>query len=72
MWFVDNIDEIFSEFQVRNIEIADTLKTHPYGLREFCFIDLNKITMCSENGNSFEHLNALLKVFEPIINSEDV
>jgi len=41
MWFVDNIDEIFSEFQVRNIEIADTLKTHPYGLREFCFIDIN-------------------------------
>ena len=41
MWFVDNIDEIFSEFQARNIEIADTLRTYPYGLREFAFIDIN-------------------------------
>jgi catechol 2,3-dioxygenase-like lactoylglutathione lyase family enzyme len=41
MWFVDNIEEIFSEFQNRNIEIADTLRTHPYGLREFAFIDIN-------------------------------
>jgi len=41
MWFVDNIDEIFSEFQNRDIEIADTLRTHPYGLREFTFIDIN-------------------------------
>jgi len=29
--------------------------------------DFGKITMCCENGNSFEHLSALLKVFEPII-----
>ena len=41
MWFVDNIDEIFSEFRGRNIEIADTLQTHSYGLREFAFIDIN-------------------------------
>ena len=41
MWFVDNIDEIFSEFRGRNIEIADTLRTHSYGLREFAFIDIN-------------------------------
>lgn len=41
MWFVDNIDEVFSEFQSRGIELADTLRTHPYGLREFCFIDIN-------------------------------
>ena len=41
MWFVDNIDEIFSEFQGRNIEIVDTLRTHSYGLREFAFIDIN-------------------------------
>ena len=41
MWFVDNIDEIFTEFQKRNIEIADALSTHPYGLREFAFIDIN-------------------------------
>jgi catechol 2,3-dioxygenase-like lactoylglutathione lyase family enzyme len=30
MWFVDNIDEIFTEFQKRNIEVVDTLKTHSY------------------------------------------
>jgi len=41
MWFVDNIDEVFTEFQKRNIEIVDTLKTHPYGLKEFAFIDIN-------------------------------
>jgi uncharacterized glyoxalase superfamily protein PhnB len=41
MWFVDNIDEIFSEFQKREIEFADTLKTHAYGLKEFAFVDIN-------------------------------
>lgn len=41
MWFVDNIDEVFSEFQKRDIKIADNLKTHPYGLREFAFVDIN-------------------------------
>ena len=41
MWFVDNIEEIFSEFGERNIEIADGLKIHPYGLKEFAFIDIN-------------------------------
>jgi len=41
MWFVDNIEEIYSEFRERNIEIADALRTHPYGLREFAFIDIN-------------------------------
>ena len=41
MWFVENIAEIFSEFQDRGIEIADALRDHPYGLREFAFIDIN-------------------------------
>jgi uncharacterized glyoxalase superfamily protein PhnB len=41
IWFVDNIDEIFSEFQNRKIEFADPLRTHPYGLREFSFVDIN-------------------------------
>ena len=41
MWFVENINEIFSEFQKRKIEFADTLKTHAYGLKEFAFIDIN-------------------------------
>jgi uncharacterized glyoxalase superfamily protein PhnB len=41
MWFVTDIDEIYAELQGRKIEIADSLKTHPYGLREFAFIDIN-------------------------------
>ena len=42
VWFVDNVDEVFSEFKKRDIEWADDLKTHPYGLREFAFIDINE------------------------------
>ncbi len=41
IWFVDNIDEILSELKGRNIEIADDLRPHPYGLKEFAFIDIN-------------------------------
>jgi len=41
VWFVNNIDEIFSELKGRNIEIADNLRPHPYGLKEFAFIDIN-------------------------------
>jgi hypothetical protein len=39
-WFVENIDEVFSEFMEQNIEIADALRTHPNGLREFALIDI--------------------------------
>jgi len=41
LWFVDNIDEIYSEFQKRSIEIISPLTVYPYGLREFSFIDIN-------------------------------
>jgi hypothetical protein len=41
LWFVDNIDEIFAEFNERQIELADDLRTYAYGLREFAFIDFN-------------------------------
>jgi len=41
MWFVDNIDDVYAELLERNVEMADGLKTHPYGLREFAFIDIN-------------------------------
>jgi hypothetical protein len=41
LWFVNNIDEIYTEFKSRNIKIADALKTHSYNLREFGFIDVN-------------------------------
>jgi len=41
LWFVDNIDEIYTEFQERGIEIISPLTIYPYGLREFAFIDIN-------------------------------
>jgi hypothetical protein len=41
IWFVDNVDEIYNEFKSRNIEFADGLRTHLYGVREFAFIDIN-------------------------------
>jgi uncharacterized glyoxalase superfamily protein PhnB len=41
MWFVEHIDEVFAEFKLRGVELADELKTHPYGLKEFAFIDIN-------------------------------
>jgi len=41
MWFVEDIDAIYQEFKNRGIDIADELRNHPYGLREFAFIDVN-------------------------------
>ena len=41
MWFVDNIDEIFSELKQRGVGIESPLQQYPYGLREFAFIDIN-------------------------------
>jgi len=41
MWFVENIEEIYAEYQAVGIEIADELRSHPYGLREFAFVDIN-------------------------------
>ena len=41
LWFVENINEVYNEFKEKKIEIADALRTHPYGLREFAFIDIN-------------------------------
>src|SRR5690242_10404793 len=41
LWFVEDIDAIYQEFKTRGIELADDLRTHPYGLREFAFIDIN-------------------------------
>jgi uncharacterized glyoxalase superfamily protein PhnB len=41
MWFVENIDEIYAEYQAKGIELADELRTHPYGLWKFAFVDIN-------------------------------
>ena len=41
MWFVDNIEEVYTEYQEKGIQIANPLTTYSYGLREFAFIDIN-------------------------------
>ncbi|MOA16577.1 Glyoxalase-like domain protein [compost metagenome] len=41
LWFVDNIEEIFEEFKNRKLEIVSELKSYPYELKEFAFIDIN-------------------------------
>ncbi len=41
MWFVDNIEDVYREYQERGIEIISPITTYSYGLREFAFIDIN-------------------------------
>jgi hypothetical protein len=41
MWLVDDIDAIYTEFRNQDIELADDLRTLPYGPREFAFIVIN-------------------------------
>jgi uncharacterized glyoxalase superfamily protein PhnB len=41
MWFVEDIDAIYLEYWDKGIGFADELRTHPYGVREFAFIDIN-------------------------------
>ena len=41
MWFVDNIEEVYKEYQERGIEIVSPITAYSYGLREFAFIDIN-------------------------------
>lgn len=41
LWFVDSIDAIFEEFSNKNMEMVNSPTDHPYGLREFAFIDIN-------------------------------
>jgi uncharacterized glyoxalase superfamily protein PhnB len=41
IWFVDDIDEIYHEYQQRGVEISDPLRAHSYGKREFAFVDIN-------------------------------
>lgn len=62
MWFVDNIDEIYTEYKVRGIEIAAPLLLHPYGLREFAFIDINGyyIRVAEGKGNRVPDIFAYL------------
>jgi hypothetical protein len=41
LWFVDNIEEVMAELLNRKVEMANGLRKHPYGLREFAFTDIN-------------------------------
>ena len=41
LWFVENIDEVYAEYQDRGIEIVNPLTTYPYAMREFAIIDIN-------------------------------
>lgn len=54
LWFVENIEEVLSEFNERNVHIVDGLRTHAYGLREFALLDINgyyvRVAEASEEG----------------------
>ena len=54
MWFVENIEEVLSEFKDKKIELVADLRTHPYGLREFAFVDINgyyiRVAEAASNG----------------------
>lgn len=41
IWFVDNVDEIYDEFRLKNILITADIKDEPWGIREFTFRDIN-------------------------------
>ena len=41
LWFVDNINEVYTEFQEKGIQTETPLTDYSYGLREFAFIDIN-------------------------------
>lgn len=41
LWFVENIEAVFEEFKKRKVDLADELRKHSYGLKEFAFIDIN-------------------------------
>ena len=54
MWFVENIEEVLSEFKDKKIELVADLRTHPYDLREFAFVDINgyyiRVAEAASNG----------------------
>src|SRR5262245_49607252 len=41
MWFVQNVDEIYEEYQEKGVKIVGELKDEPWGVREFAFTDIN-------------------------------
>ena len=41
IWFVENIHEVYLEFQSRKIHIENPLASYSYGMMEFSFKDIN-------------------------------
>ena len=41
LWFVENVDQVFSEYLQRGINIIQQTENKPWGTREFIFSDLN-------------------------------
>lgn len=54
LWFVEDIEEVLSEFKERHVHIVDDLRTHENGLREFALSDINgyhvRVAEASEEG----------------------
>ncbi len=41
MWFVDDLEDVFTEFKNRNIDFQYGIEVKPWGLREFGIRDPN-------------------------------
>lgn len=41
LWFVEGIEAIFKEYTEKDIAMADPLRTHSYGMKEFSFVEVN-------------------------------
>lgn len=41
MWFVQNVEDIYAEFQGKGVTIASALVEEPWGVKEFAFKDIN-------------------------------
>lgn len=39
--FVEKIEAIYKEYTDKGVPIADPLRVHPYGLKEFAFVEVN-------------------------------
>jgi catechol 2,3-dioxygenase-like lactoylglutathione lyase family enzyme len=41
LWFAENIEAIYKDYTDKGVSIADPLRLHPYGLKEFAFVEVN-------------------------------
>jgi hypothetical protein len=55
MWFVENIRDIYEEYQAKNIHIEKQLQYYSYGLMEFSFKDINGyVVRIAETGEPYQ------------------